>query len=126
MRAKKVPIPASLPFEQRIVGSIPIDHLFTEAGRTAHVRGDFLTPEAVEALLRVSRDLRLVEARIGSQLCWYPRGDYSFWYRRASRHAADPDNRKALDEFPVSTCYFVSEWLDSATDDRVLLYEEHH
>jgi len=109
-----------------VVTRMPLDHLFTETGRTAHVRRKFLGPAAVEALLRASRDYRLVEARMGDPLHWYARGDYEFWHHGARQHAAEPDNRISLDDFPESRCYFISEWCDAASGDRVLLYEEQH
>lgn len=105
---------------------IPLDHLFTESRQTAHVRGKFLSPSVVESLLQASRDIRLVEARVGSKLRWYPRGDYGFWYHRVREHAAEPDNRVSPEDFPDSMYYFISEWHDLASGDRVLLCEEHH
>jgi|GEM_PF-1091559 len=125
-KAKEQRIPDAIAPWQVVVSRMPLDHLFTEAGRTAHVRGKFLTPAAVESLLRASRDYRLVEAQMGTQLRWYPRGDYGFWYHRARPHAADPNKRISLDDFPDAMFYFVSEWHDSASGERVLLYEEHH
>lgn len=125
-KANEERIPDAIAPRQVVISRLPLDHLFTEAGRTAHVRGEFLTPAAVEDLLQASLDYRLVEAQMGAQLRWYPRGDYGFWYRRARQHAAEPDNRRSLDDFPDSRCYFISEWLDSASGDRVLLYEEQH
>ena len=105
---------------------MPIDHLFDEAGRTAHSREKAITREAVESLLRDSPGYRLVVAQMGTQMRWYPRGDYSFWYRHARPHTADPHGRSSLDDFPDSTLYFVSEWYDPSSGERVLLFEEHH
>lgn len=105
---------------------MPLDCLYTEAGLTPHVRGKFLTPAATEALLVTSREYHLVEAKMNVPLRWYSRGDYGFWYHRARKHAAAPENRRSLDDFPDSMCYFISEWLDTVSGDRVLLFEAHH
>jgi hypothetical protein len=119
-------IPKAMAPWQRVVASMPLDRLFTEAGFTAHVRGEALAPALVEALLHSSHNYALVEARIGAPLRWYDSGDYGFWYHCVRHHAAEPDNQRSLDEFPDSRCYFVSLWRDSGRGDQVLLCEEHH
>jgi hypothetical protein len=110
----------------RLVSRMPVEELWSMAGSTRHLRLRSLTTDDVEPLLKAFPDLRLVEARIGEELRWYPHGDYGFWYHRAQLHAAEPDNRRSLDEFPDSMCYFVSEWVEAESQDRVLLFEQHH
>jgi len=105
---------------------MPIDQLFNDAGLTPHIRGEYLGPEAIEAVLRSSRDIRLVEAHIGVPLRWYRRGDYGFWYHCARQHAAEPDGGCSLDDFPDSRCYFVSMWRSPNGGEQVLLFEVHH
>lgn len=118
--------PEAIASWQRVITRMPVEQLFTESGPTRHARGELLASATVDALLDSSRGYSLVEACIGSPLRWYPRGDYGFWYHHARQRGAEPDNRRPLDDFPDSRCYFVSEWHDSERDDRVLLYEEHH
>jgi hypothetical protein len=110
----------------RLVIRIPLEELWTASGRTGHVCQRFLSPDEVESLLRGIPDLQLVEARISEELRWYPRGDYGFWRRRARQHAADPNSPQSLDDFPDSMFYFVSEWVDEESQDRVLLFEQYH
>lgn len=127
---KKKPIPERIPDAMapwlRIVTRMPLDQLWTPSGLTRHIRGTALGAAEVEARLTASQDYQLVEARMGSQLRWYPRGHYGFWQKKARRHAAEPDEVRPLDDFPDSHCYFISEWHDAGTGDGVLLFEEHH
>lgn len=124
-RKAKSPIPdaSSRP---RLVVRIPLEQLWNPAGPTAHIRLRHLSPDDVECLLKAVPDLHLVEARIAEELRWYPRSDYRFWRDKARHHAAHPDKSHSLDDYPDSTLYFVSEWLDEESQDRVLLFEEHH
>ncbi len=110
----------------RLVVRIPLEQLWTTTGPTAHVCLRHLSPNEVESLLKVDPDLRLVEARIAEELRWYPRGDYRFWRDKARDHAADSEKPHSLDEFPDSMLYFVSEWLEDGSQDRVLLFEQYH
>ena len=110
----------------RRVVRMPLDQLWTIAGPTPHTRQRSLSPDEVSSLLKTYPDLRLVEAQIGADLRWYDRGDYGFWHHRARSHAAEPKNRRPLDEFPDSMCYFVSEWLAPGPPDPVLLFEQYH
>jgi hypothetical protein len=127
---KKEPIPERIPDALapwlRIVGRMPLDQLWTTRGVTRHIRRAALGAAEVEVRLSESRDYELVEARMGSELRWYPRGHYGFWREVARSHAAEPDKVRPLDDFPDSRCYFISEWQDAETGDSVLLFEEHH
>jgi hypothetical protein len=80
----------------------------------------------VAQLLAQHRDIRLAEAQLDMELRWYQRGDYGFWHHHARPHLAAPDNHLPLDEFPDGMCYFASEWLEPASGDRVILFEQHH
>ena len=110
----------------RLVLRIPLEQLWTSEGPTNHTPLRDLSPDEVESLLKTTPDLRLVEARIAEELRWHPRGDYRFWRDHARNHAAHPDKPQPLDDFPDSMLYFVSEWLDEASQDRILLFELHH
>ncbi|MCW1925870.1 hypothetical protein OKA05_25145 [Luteolibacter arcticus] len=105
---------------------MPLEELWTIAGRTGHVRLRHLTGSEVESLLKTFPDLRLVEAQLAAELRWYPRGDYGFWRQHARIHAAEPGNQRPLHDFPDSMCYIVSEWVETATQDQVLLFEQYH
>jgi hypothetical protein len=127
---KKKPIPERIPDAMapwlRIVTRMPLDQLWTQRGITRHLRGAALGAAEVESRLRASQDYELVEARMGSQLRWYPRGHYGFWKEKARRQTAEPGNVRSLDDFLDSRCYFISEWHDAGTGHGVLLFEEHH
>lgn len=110
----------------RLVLRIPLEQLWTPEGPANHILLRHLSPDDVESLLKTTPNLRLVEARIAEELRWYPRGDYKFWRDQARNHAAHPDTSQSLDDFPDSMFYFISEWLDEASQDRILLFELHH
>ena len=111
---------------KRIVTRTPLDELWTENGPLHNKRQRYISSTEVEILLKQSPDITLVEARVAEPLQWHPRGDYSFWRNKARHHAADPDKSHSLDDFPDSMFYFISEWLDEASQDRILLFELHH
>jgi hypothetical protein len=126
MKTNKERIPEAMASRQRIVSQLPLDHLFNAEGSLDYVRGESLTSAAVESVLQGSRECCLVEAKIGEPLHWQARGDYGFWYRGAREHTAEPDQRMPLGDFADARCYFVSEWLEPSSGNRVLLFEEYH
>ena len=90
----------------------PLEYLWTPSGYgTDHARTRSLSAEDVDALLVESNAYRLVEARTGAELHWYPRGDYGFWRHSGKVHVRERG-------------YTASEWLDSDTTDRAILLQQ--
>jgi hypothetical protein len=92
-----------------LVPNQPLAHLWDFAGDwTGHARIRELCSEEIETLLAEADHYRLVEARVGAELRWYPRGDYGFWHHHAKLHMR----------------YAASEWGDAETGDRAILLQE--
>ena len=102
-----------------LVPEHPLDHLWTPRGYwTAHIRIRELSVSEVDALLVQSSQYRLVEARTGAQLRWYPRGNYGFWHHHAKL------TMKAPTEGPPPLRYTASEWTDAETGECVILFQQ--
>ena len=92
-----------------LVGNQPLDRLWTRKGYwTNHERVRELSSTEVDRLLEQLEKYRLVEAREGAELRWYPRGSYGFWHHHAK----------------VQLRCVASEWFDAEINDRVIVLQE--
>lgn len=86
----------------------PLDHLWNSACCwTQHERLPDLRPDEIDAMLAASIHYRLVEARTGCKLRWYPPGNYGFWHHRAK----------------LLGLYAASEWVDVEANEHVILLQ---
>ncbi len=95
---------------QRLVSSIPIASLWTDAGPLAAKRVRHLPPDDLQILMMAQQSaLPLVVADFGKPLHWVGWTEYrEFWWHEATPHLATPE-RLANQEFPGDHCYIASE-----------------
>jgi len=108
----------------RIVTSIPLAELWTDAGPLAAQRIRYLASDDLHGLLRQG-PLRFVLADCGKPLRWIEHSAcYDFWKEEVKPRLASPDTFSPED-YPDGHCYLASEW---ATDDgeSAILVEAYH
>ena len=109
---------------ERIVTSLPLTALWTDAGFIEAKRLRYLAAAELRELLRAG-PVRFAVADCGERLRWIDRHNcFEFWKNEVKAHIAAPEQLD-LAAFHGEYCYVASEW-STEPQDRVILLEKHH
>src|SRR5688572_7134116 len=103
---------------QRIASQFPLEQIWTYGGLKPHTRVRELTAPEIPTVLVVHPQTRLVVANFRCDLRWYASGDFGFWKHFSHTHM---HGTRVGETLPI---YSASLWLDPATDEHVILFEE--
>ena len=109
---------------ERIVTSLPLTALWTDAGFIEAKRLRYLAAGELRELLRAG-PVRFAVADCGERLRWIDQHNcFEFWKNGVKAHIAAPEQLE-LAAFPGEYCYVASEWM-TEQQDRVIVLEKHH
>lgn len=112
--------------DKRVVVRLPLEELWSRAGRIpAHKRRDLSTGD-IAGLLRAG-PLRFVVADVGHILEWIPETDrFTFWKAEVKPRVVDSyADGFYLNDFPGHYAYVASEW-SADFGPPIVLLEMHH
>lgn len=112
-------------FSKKIVSRMPLDYLWTDAGKLEALRQRYLNRAELQELMEEHKAIRFAIASIGSKLVWIDEADgYHFWKSEAEAHVPEEEEFD-LDEFHGHYAYVPSLWSDD-TGKLLILLETFH
>lgn len=111
---------------KKIVGSMPLEILWDASGFLQTTRGQYLTREDIQQLLKEGAKTFVV-ANPGDPLRWIPKKEcFLFWKSEVKPHvSASYKERYSLSDYPDGYFYVASEWL-LASGEPIILLENMH
>lgn len=112
-------------FSKKIVSRMPLDYLWTDAGKLEAIRQRYLNRNELRALMEEHKAIPFVIANIGSKLSWVDEPEsFHFWKSEADAHVPEEEEFD-LDEFRGHYAYVPSLWSDD-TGKLLILLETFH
>jgi hypothetical protein len=112
-----------IPFDRKIVTSMPLTELWNECDGLVVTRLRSLSAEDLKELLRQG-PVRFVVAEVGKKLQRKAETHcFEFWEKEVIPNLLPPDTSVVLEDFPGEYGYFASEW-QFVNGSPIILLEE--
>jgi hypothetical protein len=111
--------------EQRIVTTIPLEQLWTEAEILSHERQEYLNEQEAQDLLQ-NGNVSILLASCGLKLIWItPPEALAKFKREIKGHIVNNPDSIVLQDYEDEWCYLASLW-NNTLEERILLLETYH